>query len=1016
MANQIKRSEIAEEDLYKDIRVSAEKTIEFVEYLNSTLKETAIVIQKDLKKPLDNTIESIDSLNKSSKLMNETMEQQQKLDKAKADAIKAQLKAEEKLKQLEKEKQKQKKETVKLTEEELRAKLKEQKASAEQKRILQDEIILNDKNAGTLEKVAAQSRVLRREREKLNLETEEGKKRLKEINDQLDENNEVIRENSDALKKQKINVGNYTDSIKDATGELGGLIGGIKDSIDALKGQVKQFVVLGKSADTARAKVKLFGKALKAIGIGAIIALLSSMVSALGDTNSGMLVMQGTLQKAMATISMFGNKTMDMFSKLSLNIEKTVIQLKSAMGMSDSTSQGRLEEINAELKAIADKKYDISGTFNAITDGLKAVMEYEWSLAKTSDEIERLMGLEEILSERAGDMTISFNKQRRAQEQYNETVIKRIELEKQLAEENVDAQATKLKVQLMEAGENYSLTQIKNIEFLEDEKARMIINNATLLEMVDAKKELITKDNELASALAKNAMEARNTDKDDFEKQLDYAIDAFDVQKTINERIINMERTTLAQREVLTEETRRLADKSFKNQIGLVQDYTKQRIDFDALVKMSDEEEIRRTLAKNDLNETTLTRILEIIKERKLVLQDLSDLEIETANKRLEKNREILSSEQNINQDTSDLKVEIMEREFELQKYLNDRDVVLNRAVNYEAIEDFKKRIDAIRSLKVQQLKEQADYDREQINSEVFEEDVKAQKIEEINRKLVNDIIRLQNEALDKKTEIDRDLLEKERELVQERTEFQIQALQSLTDLSNELTDRRIAKIDEEIEASQRRFDALSGLAESGNILAKESMAEEAKLMAEQNRKREQLERRKQRIQLASTVLETYLSNSANPNVKNPLQKTITDTVLLTEFIKSLPAFFEGTEDTGKDGKGLDNKGGFLSVLHPNERIITAKQNELIGGMSNEDLSKLAYNYQNGMIRNINDTQIGSSFMGVDILAKKLDSLERAIVNKPEHTLQVEQIIGGVMAISRSTKQGNTKIYNRYRV
>jgi hypothetical protein len=280
----------------------------------------------------------------------------------------------------------------------------------------------------------------------------------------------------------------------------------------------------------------------------------------------------------------------------------------------------------------------------------------------------------------------------------------------------------------------------------------------------------------------------------------------------------------------------------------------------------------------------------------------------------------------------------------------------------------------------------------------------------------VNDIIRLQNEALDKKIEIDRDLLEKERELVQVRTEFQIQAVQSLTDLSNELTDRRIAKIDEEIEASQRRFDALSGLAESGNILAKESMAEEAKLMAEQNRKREQLERRKQRIQLASTVLETYLTNSANPNVKNPLQKTITDTVLLTEFIKSLPAFHDGTEDTGKDGKGLDNKGGFLSVLHPNERVITAKQNELIGGMSNEDLSKLAYNYQNGMIRNINDTQIGSSFMGVDILAKKLDSLERAIINKPEHNIQVEQIIGGVMAISRSTKQGNTKIYNRYRV
>ena len=106
-------------------------------------------------------------------------------------------------------------------------------------------------------------------------------------------------------------------------------------------------------------------------------------------------------------------------------------------------------------------------------------------------------------------------------------------------------------------------------------------------------------------------------------------------------------------------------------------------------------------------------------------------------------------------------------------------------------------------------------------------------------------------------------------------------------------------------------------MAMNGNILAKESMAEEAKLIAEQTRRREQAEKRKQRIQLASTVLQSYLTNSQDPDVKNPLQKTITDTVLLTEFIKSLPAFFDGTDDTGKNGKGVDGKGGFLSILHP---------------------------------------------------------------------------------------------------
>ena len=44
-----------------------------------------------------------------------------------------------------------------------------------------DEIVLNNKSAGTREKLAASNRLLRQEREKLNLETEEGQKRLIEV-------------------------------------------------------------------------------------------------------------------------------------------------------------------------------------------------------------------------------------------------------------------------------------------------------------------------------------------------------------------------------------------------------------------------------------------------------------------------------------------------------------------------------------------------------------------------------------------------------------------------------------------------------------------------------------------------------------------------------------------------------------------------------------------------------------------------------------------------------------------
>lgn len=252
---------------------------------------------------------------------------------------------------------------------------------------------------------------------------------------------------------------------------------------------------------------------------------------------------------------------------------------------------------------------------------------------------------------------------------------------------------------------------------------------------------------------------------------------------------------------------------------------------------------------------------------------------------------------------------------------------------------------------------------------------------------------------------------------LKKRTDEQIAVVTAMTDIFTTLADKRIAKIDEEINKSKQRYDNYVELAKNGNITAKESMAEEARLIAEQNRLKEKEERRKQRIQLASTVLQTYLTNSADPDVKNPLAKTITDTVLLTEFIKNLPAFFDGTEDTGSNGKGVDGKGGFNAILHPNERVMTKKQNALVGDMSNEDLSQLAYNYQNGMISNFGEGAV--SIAGAwqsEIIVAKLDSLEKTLKNKPETNIQIEEIVGGVMALSRETKRGNSKIYNRYRV
>lgn len=312
---------------------------------------------------------------------------------------------------------------------------------------------------------------------------------------------------------------------------------------------------------------------------------------------------------------------------------------------------------------------------------------------------------------------------------------------------------------------------------------------------------------------------------------------------------------------------------------------------------------------------------------------------------------------------------------------------------------------------------------RSAIDTEDISDDMLAYEITNLQKKIAEykkagiETLDLELALAEKMRQSDDNLAQDQTDALKERTDEQIQVVQAMTDIFVTLADKRIKKIDEEINASQKRYDNYVELAKNGNITAKESMAVEAKMIAEQTRLKEKEEKRKQRIQLASSVLQTYMTNSADPDVKNPLAKTITDTVLLTEFIKNLPAFFDGTEDTGSNGKGVDGKGGFNAVLHPNERVMTKKQNALVGDMSNEDLSQLAYNYQNGMITNIGEGAV--SIAGAwqsELIVKKLDSLERTLKNKPETNIQFEEIIGGVMALSRQTTTGNSKTFNRYRV
>lgn len=148
----------------------------------------------------------------------------------------------------------------------VKAKIKFNKASREQKEHLAAIVTLEEKNAGTLEKLAARNKLLREEQRKLNLETSEGIKRNKEINKEIDKNTSFIKENSDALVKQKMSIGGYSAAITGGIKQLIGFAGVTALAVTAINKLKEAFVQTERGANLFSRSMDV----LKTIGQGIV--------------------------------------------------------------------------------------------------------------------------------------------------------------------------------------------------------------------------------------------------------------------------------------------------------------------------------------------------------------------------------------------------------------------------------------------------------------------------------------------------------------------------------------------------------------------------------------------------------------------------------------------------------------------------------------------------------------------------------------------------------------------------
>lgn len=416
----------------------------------------------------------------------------------------------------------------------------------------------------------------------------------------------------------------------------------------------------------------------------------------------------------------------------------------------------------------------------------------------------------------------------------------------------------------------------------------------------------------------------------------------------------------------------------------------------------------------------TNTELIAKIKELQKVRQDLNVSDEQVLANQLVRDKEDLESIYNKSKKDEEAKQKLNEGKLLLEKKYWD-DI---KAIEDDADKTQQQRIDERKKQEADRLNNIADLE-EKARDEYERATMTARQLEErdINDKYFNLIAKAEQygwdiEALKKKQAEEIAALDKKDAKTSIKTEKERQdeikkMVQQTSEFFTKQSEKKVAILDKEIAASEKQLESLKALADSGNINAKESMAEQQRIIDEGNRQKLAEQKRQARIKLAESVYSTY-SAKVEAGSKNPLADTIKDTVLLQQFISSLPAFEKGTEDTGKNGFGVDGRGGFHAVLHPNERVIPKGLNEQIGNLTNEQLAKVAQEYQNG--KSINGGLQVQSSMDFALLMNEVKDLKSVIKNKPETNIELGEITGSLMEIVQTTKRGNNTTYNRFKV
>lgn len=459
---------------------------------------------------------------------------------------------------------------------------------------------------------------------KVNVQIRERRKELKE---QAEETLNVVKTQSLFSKNQD----RIAEALENTGGAAGNAVGGVKAFGAQLKALLANPIVLilaaivgtlalltkawQKSAAGAQffAKAGAFVEGIMSSLVGIADSLVKSLVKVFDDPigslqEFGTFLLNNIINRFKAIIDIVGiagkaigqliDRDLDGLKESALEAGQALIQMQTGL---DPDQQKKIAEGFAE---IANQVNETASAFIQLEEAQRAVRKENRILQK---EVENLITQEEVLLSIRDDATKSFAEREAASQLAAQAIEERAQREQKIAKNNLDLINAELRIRKA------------NGEAVED----------LLDSQLNAYTAFVASEREYTLAVRENEKERDQLRQDRLERDLDILIDGFDNQKTVNERVIADDRRVLAERRKVFDETRKLSENSFAQQIATIQLFTDEYVNANDLLATSDATVLNEKIRQLGLSEIIEGRLLEIIRERRIVTQDLADIERE---------------------------------------------------------------------------------------------------------------------------------------------------------------------------------------------------------------------------------------------------------------------------------------------------------------------------------------------------------------------------------------------------